>query len=72
MNKRDGQRQVKTGLDEEEIRRRLKRLREETTREVEIRINGNKRKISSTHRSILVNYALPFIKTLIEEKAEEK
>ncbi|MBT4288032.1 MAG: hypothetical protein HOD92_11895 [Deltaproteobacteria bacterium] len=53
------------GLNEFIIKKKLIELKQNKDLNIEIKINGESKSISPTHRSILVNYALPFVKSLM-------
>ena len=53
------------GLNEFIIKKKLIELKQNKDLNIEIKINGESKTIAPTHRSILVNYALPFVKSLM-------
>lgn len=58
--------EVRRRFNSHMIGERLQRLRKNKDLDVSVVIGGERRKVSATHRSILVNYALPFLESLVE------
>ncbi len=53
-----------------EIRRRIKELKERGEA-IEFKVNGQKRTLNPTYRSVLVNYGLPFIEQMMKENTSK-